>query len=402
MTDFEQKMQKELAETMDKLQLLIESLFIYLQAREESQSDAVCSKEQIMKYRNVEIRLRGGEGNCRWYARVPLGKRQDKYIYKYIYGPSQSECYNKLRDYLNGADYKADVKKVKTLELPKRHDTVSGFYPTYMEVYRKPYVKQSTYRTAEGIYKNWILGYWGERKIVEIEKNDVKTFLAGIEYVQQRNRVRLWLSNFFTACVEHGIIKVSPMNGLKMPKPKRIERTSFTPDEEKKFVQRAKQSKYWLFFALMLYEGLRPGEAKAIRYCDVKAECIEIRQAINDFCEIDTTKTGNVRRVPIFEQVRELLAPYKDNGSKELIFNFTQKSKNTLNMEYRKILQDIDVDRVMYSLRHTFATRCAEAGISAKQVQFWMGHSDVETTLNYYTHISEDLEKANVQAKNNQ
>ncbi|MCI9291335.1 MAG: tyrosine-type recombinase/integrase [Clostridia bacterium] len=54
----------------------------------------------------------------------------------------------------------------------------------------------------------------------------------------------------------------------------------------------------------------------------------------------------------------------------------------------------------MYSLRHTFATRCEEAGISVKQTAQWMGHSDIHTTLNNYIGIQTAFEKDNIKKKN--
>lgn len=40
--------------------------------------------------------------------------------------------------------------------------------------------------------------------------------------------------------------------------------------------------------------------------------------------------------------------------------------------------------------RHTFATRCFESGIEPKVVQALMGHSNISTTLNIYTHVLEE------------
>ena len=51
------------------------------------------------------------------------------------------------------------------------------------------------------------------------------------------------------------------------------------------------------------------------------------------------------------------------------------------NIEYRQF----------HSLRHTYATRLFEAGVHPKTVQKLMGHSDITTTLNIYTHVDEDV-----------
>ena len=44
-----------------------------------------------------------------------------------------------------------------------------------------------------------------------------------------------------------------------------------------------------------------------------------------------------------------------------------------------------------HSFRHTFATRCLEAGIPPKIVQGWLGHASIKMTLDLYTHVSPDL-----------
>lgn len=44
-----------------------------------------------------------------------------------------------------------------------------------------------------------------------------------------------------------------------------------------------------------------------------------------------------------------------------------------------------------HSLRHTYATRLFESKIPVKTVQVLMGHSDIETTMNIYTHVVEEV-----------
>ncbi len=43
-------------------------------------------------------------------------------------------------------------------------------------------------------------------------------------------------------------------------------------------------------------------------------------------------------------------------------------------------------------LRHSFATRCLEAGIEGKVVQKWLGHAKYNVTIDTYSHISTDFE----------
>ena len=49
-------------------------------------------------------------------------------------------------------------------------------------------------------------------------------------------------------------------------------------------------------------------------------------------------------------------------------------------------------------LRHTFCTRCAEAGLDIKVLQMIMGHSDISITMNLYVHTTEEEKKNDTKA----
>ena len=51
--------------------------------------------------------------------------------------------------------------------------------------------------------------------------------------------------------------------------------------------------------------------------------------------------------------------------------------------------------QIYHTLRHTFATRCCEAGIPAKVCQKWLGHSTINMTLDVYTHVTKNFEDKN-------
>lgn len=81
--------------------------------------------------------------------------------------------------------------------------------------------------------------------------------------------------------------------------------------------------------------------------------------------------------------------------------------QGTLNKALRRIIRDCNEEQLKkyknppvllpqfscHSLRHTFTTRLIEAGVNIKVVQEVLGHADFDTTMNIYTHVTQDLKK---------
>ena len=56
-----------------------------------------------------------------------------------------------------------------------------------------------------------------------------------------------------------------------------------------------------------------------------------------------------------------------------------------------KVADKAEIYRLsMHTLRHTFATRCIEAGMRPKTLQIILGHSNIRTTMDLYVHVTDD------------
>ena len=74
--------------------------------------------------------------------------------------------------------------------------------------------------------------------------------------------------------------------------------------------------------------------------------------------------------------------------------------RNLLRLIYN-LCEKAEIERInVHTLRHVFATRMLEAGEAAKIVQEILGHEDITTTLNRYTHVLPDTKKKSVQKLN--
>lgn len=344
-----------------------------------------------MKYQNAEIKRRT---DGRWYARYKLYPG----IYKYIYGRTQLECYEKLREF---ADNKKLVKKcIQELTSPKEppKPTFGEFFKTWLKQEKIPKCKQSSIRTIESKYKNYLYKL-ENRPIEEITANEIRTLLNDIHSASTRDRCHTILSDLFNHAINYDLIQNSVMKKITRFRYKGDPLDPLSHAEEKLFVEEARKSNCSLIFFLMLYEGLRTSEAKAITPSDIKAEHIVVDKSINDYGEFIPTKTSNKRIVPIFEKFKPYADKYRGTATTPCL---GKVNKHTAVNEYREIQKTTNINKRMYSLRHTFATRCEEAGISIKQTALWMGHSNIQTTLNNYIGILGDFEKENINKKNKQ
>ena len=124
----------------------------------------------------------------------------------------------------------------------------------------------------------------------------------------------------------------------------------------------------------------------------------------------DSAKTyaGN-RELPIPKFLRPYIIEHMEiaeNTPKKMLFlspNGKYVDSRNVNRYLKKLLKDNFgiTDISTHSLRHTYGTRCVEAGMSAVALQRLMGHNDVSTTLNTYASVFNKYKKDEIEKVNN-
>ena len=215
------------------------------------------------------------------------------------------------------------------------------------------------------------------------------------------------------------MIKSNPM--LYVIKPKRQATISdkhnnyYNKQELKKFLDVAKDTslKKYALFRLLSYSGMRAGESLALAWHDLdyKNNTIAINKTlarIKDKLVIQTPKTKASNRVISLdtetiqvlkmwqlEQRKQLLKiGINAMDSKQLIFSNGNNEyiySGTVRKSIKILAKKAGIHSITtHGFRHTHATLLFASGMDIKQVQARLGHSNVQTTLNIYTHAIQD------------
>jgi integrase len=144
-----------------------------------------------------------------------------------------------------------------------------------------------------------------------------------------------------------------------------------------------KDPKFYPVMLLSLHAGLRRGEIFGLSCGDVDLLKGRIRVAHS---YSGPTKSGKTRFIPMSKDLTNVMVAARDlafRNSQELIFE-----RFDPNPRLRRILRFAGLPKLRFhDLRHSFATLALEAGKSPKEVQMWLGHSSVATTLSIYWNL---------------
>ena len=236
----------------------------------------------------------------------------------------------------------------------------------------------------------------------------------------------------FNKAIINNVIYFSPFNVKDMvikPKSNKLTQVveALTIDEQKALVTELEKGydDYTNIFYIALYSGMRIGEILALQGNDIDLEnnIVHIRRTLTKDKSGrvklgDKTKTYCGKRdVPITSLFKEYLKNAASNDN--LMFTLTNGNfinPSTINTHFKKIAKNANIkckqiekkknDNIIklntsnvntHMLRHTYATRCIESGMSAVVLSKLLGHKDIETTLNTYTSVFNKFKEDEIQ-----
>ena len=281
--------------------------------------------------------------------------------------------------------------------------------------YKRPYVKQSTMAAYVLILENHVLPEFGDNDslhehdvqafvLKKIERGlsvkSVKDILIVLKMVMKFGVKNEWMTHY------EWDIKYPANN-----QPKELEVLSVA--NHKKILDYVQHN--FTFMSLGIYislsTGLRIGEICALKWSDINVAdgTITVQRTIERIyvveggkkhtqLVINNPKTVNsCREIPMSKELLAMVKPMKKvvNGDFYVLTNEDKPTEpRTYRNYYNRLMEKLDIPKLKYhGLRHSFATRCIEAGCDYKTVSVLLGHSNISTTLNLYVHPNMEQKK---------
>lgn len=335
----------------------------------------------------------------RWEARYVKSVRVDgSKCYGSVYGATYREALDKQREYLSRLQRCPAGSCLTLSELMV--EWLAGI---------KPAIKKSTYQKYESLIRNHVLASpLGDMQV---------RFLNSLIFSEFAGQMRTNLSarsvNNILALIHAALEYAEENHGIPAPSIRYVRE----PVREMRVLSLQEQARleaflrqdmdcYKLGVLIALYTGVRLGELCALRWEDVRGGELVISKTFHRIkdgqgtvLELTEPKTRSSNRViPMPAFLSALAEPFRGTGTVLKTVRGKPVEPRVMQMTFAKYIEACGLPSTnFHALRHTFATRCVEAGFDLKSLSEILGHTDVKTTLNRYVHSSFELKQKNME-----
>jgi integrase len=378
-----------------------------------------------------------------WSAKIPIGNTSSGSIkYQYIYGKSQKE----VKDKVDGI--KGDVRNNNYAEPNKI--TVANWLDNWLNVVMKNNIKDTTWLIYESVIRNHINPTLGGIRLMNLQASHIQKLynekLEGGRADKQKNKktgkleqkegglspktikhIHHVIQGALKQAIKEKIISINVAEAVKLPKLIKKEMKTLDIQQVTKFMEVASTDafykRYFAAYLLELYTGLRRGELLGLRWKDIdtkNGKIIVVQQLVkvgtkHIIRELKTESSQN-RVIAVPGEVLQALKEHKNikkeeykvlgydenRIKKEMIDGlvFTNESGKLLQprnflRNFKGALKKAGLNTLRFhDMRHTFALLSLQQGVDIKTLQSDLGHESIETTLDRYGHVNEEMKRS--------
>ncbi|MBQ3063958.1 MAG: site-specific integrase [Clostridia bacterium] len=275
-------------------------------------------------------------------------------------------------------------------------------------------VKESSYLDIRAKINNSLLPYFTGKKMSEITAKSISDWIEGLDRSYSSKK---WIFCTLASIYKYGVKYFEVTNTiLKVDRPRNVEQPKemqvWTPEEFKHFAEHVTNPVYHLYFTFLYVTGCRRGEGLAITWNDImisskKNATVKISKSITNkttsgtYAVTTPKNKGSIRTIAVPPMLlTQLLAhkeaqreEYADAWTPELfVFGGTRPlPTSTTDHTFKAAIKKAGVKEIrIHDLRHSCASLLISKGVSIVAVSRQLGHTNIEQTLNTYSHVMPD------------
>lgn len=349
---------------------------------------------------------------------VGISQQSDKlYVARFTdkFGIRKTKRFKKLqecRQWIADASY---ISKHSDIE--NASDILVDTWYEYWIGIKKQTVRPNTVRNYSERYERNIKGIIGKKLLSEVKPIHCQKIFSDMAEQGYKTttiyQTRITLYNMLEFAKENDVIlsnpcKKSVKSDIGKPSEKKV---ALTIDEQRKFLMAATGQSYENQYKFMLQTGLRTGELVGLKWDDIDfgkrtvtiSRTMEYRYKVGEWRVGPPKSKSGYRTIPLTDEAIRILKDQKEKNSKIKVINIewrdqvflSRKGEPVKNSTYDtalfKICDKAEIRKFcMHILRHTFATRCIEAGMIPKTLQKILGHSNIGITMDLYVDATEE------------
>jgi integrase len=348
----------------------------------------------------------------RYSTNINVSRDEDgKPIRKTLYAKTIRELEEKISDMRKNIK----VGRIVTDE----NITVEEWAEEWLLLYKVD-VEYKTLANYRQIIKAYINKSIGHMKLKDVKFSHIQKIIndkynAGKE--KTAKEISITIKQIFKMAVEDNKLAINPAERVKSPKVTQNKKRALTDAEVKNIKKASLDIKSKAYLYTLLYTGLRKGEALALHWEDIdfKAQKLHVNKALfvrknKGDIKIPKSDAGN-RTLPMPSELCEVLTALRDNSENALLFPSAKGTLMSLTA-FRRFWDKIELqminsgtpfkdDVTSHIFRHTYGTMLYYADVDLKSAQYLMGHADIKTTLELYTHLDKQKTMDSVDKINN-